>query len=72
VSAEHYHNVGAGAQAPTTAETMAIRQLEDIIRRNSVASSIIQTQLAQNANYRNSMRTLSLPNIHNVPGGKLM
>jgi hypothetical protein len=51
---------------------MAIRQLEDIIRRNSVASSIIQTQLAQNANYRNSMRTLSLPNILNVPGGKLM
>jgi len=45
------------------AETFAIRTLIDNIRRNSVANNI-QMQNNQNANFRNPMRNLSMPNIY--------
>lgn len=40
-----FHGESVGGQPPTLAESMALRMAQEYLRRNSVASNIIQTQL---------------------------
>lgn len=47
-----------------TPESIALRHLLDNYRRNSVAHTVA----SQNANFRNQLRRLSLPNIFHAPG----
>lgn len=47
-----------------TPESIALRQLLDNYRRNSVAHTVA----THNANFRNQIRHLSLPNIFQPPG----